>query len=120
MAEYIFQRDMSQASQLQQIRNRFRSTKDLHTYLADNCKFNHFKIITNVFLSKIDLDLILFHLGGYLLPKASKCKLVFLQAILYGQKKVLKQKEVPAKSIPHWPGLTVKNVYPQVYEWPNV
>jgi len=22
--------------------------------------------------------------------------------------------------VPHWPGLTVKNVYPQVYEWPNV
>ena len=54
------------------------------------------------------------------MPKASKCKLVFLQAILYGQKKVLKQKEVPAKSIPHWPGINVKNVYPQVYEWPNV
>ena len=90
MAEYIFQRDMSQASQLQQIRNRFRSTKDLHTYLADNCKFKLFKIITNVFLSKTDLNLILLHLGGYLLPKASKCKLVFLQAILYGQKKVLK------------------------------
>jgi hypothetical protein len=23
-------------------------------------------------------------IGGYLLPKASKCKLIFLQAILYG------------------------------------
>jgi len=22
--------------------------------------------------------------------------------------------------VPHWPGLTVKNVYPQVNEWPNV
>ena len=22
--------------------------------------------------------------------------------------------------MPHWPGLTVKNVYPQVHEWPNV
>ena len=29
-------------------------------------------------------------IGGYLLPKASKCKLIFLQAILYGQKKCLR------------------------------
>ena len=27
---------------------------------------------------------------------------------------------MPAKTVPHWPGLTVKNVYPQVWEWPNV
>ena len=54
------------------------------------------------------------------MPKASKCKLIFLQAILYGQKKCLRQKEVPAKTVPHWPGLTVKNVYPQVWDWPNV
>ena len=27
---------------------------------------------------------------------------------------------MPAKSVPHWPGLTVKNVYPQVHDWPNV
>jgi len=32
----------------------------------------------------------------------------------------LRQTEVPAKTVPHWPGLTVKNVYPQVNEWPNV
>ena len=40
MAEHIYQRELtSQASALQQIRTRFRSTKDLHTYLADNCKY---------------------------------------------------------------------------------
>lgn len=40
MAEHIYQRELtSQASQLQQIRTRFRSTKDLHTYLSDNCKY---------------------------------------------------------------------------------
>ena len=54
------------------------------------------------------------------MPKASKCKLIFLQAILYGQKKCLRQKEVPAKTVPHWPGLTVKNVYRQVWDWDNV
>ena len=59
MAEYIFQRDISQASQLQQIRNRFRSTKDLHTYLADNCKFYLYELISFDYLALI-LTLILF------------------------------------------------------------
>ena len=27
---------------------------------------------------------------------------------------------MPAKTVPHWPGLTVKNVYPQVWDWDNV
>jgi len=39
----------------------------------------------------IDTRLIIVLLiGGYLLPKASKCKLIFLQAILYGQKMCLR------------------------------
>ena len=51
-------------------------------------------------------------LGGYLLPKLSKCKLKYLQGILYGQKAALRQRDVPAKSVPNWPQLTVKNVLP--------
>ena len=27
---------------------------------------------------------------------------------------------MPAKTVPHWPGLTVKNVYRQVWDWDNV
>ena len=27
---------------------------------------------------------------------------------------------MPAKTVPHWPGLTVKNVLPQVYDMDNV
>ncbi len=59
-------------------------------------------------------------IGGFLLPKLSKCKLVFLQGILYGQKSALRQTDVPAKTVPNWPQLSVKIVLPQVYDWEGV
>lgn len=33
-----------------------------------------------------------------------------------GNKKVLKQKEVPARKMPNWPQLAVKIIYPQAIE----
>ena len=37
MAQQIFEHDVS-CAQLQEIRNRFKCTKDLHCYLTDHCK----------------------------------------------------------------------------------
>ena len=43
-------------------------------------------------------------------------RLRFLQQILQGKKKCLLQRDVPSRTVPSWPELSVKNVYPQVRE----
>ena len=43
-----------------------------------------------------------------------ECRLAYLQQILTGKKKCLKQSEVPMRNIPRWPQLSVKLMYPQI------
>ena len=54
------------------------------------------------------------------MPSLKQCRLAHIQAILSGQKKVLKQKDVPARIIPNWPQLAVKHVYDEAIKLPNV
>ena len=49
-----------------------------------------------------------------MLPSLKATRLQHLQDIMCQKKKVLKQKDVPARKIPHWPQLAVKLIYPQV------
>ena len=51
---------------------------------------------------------------GYLLPPLKATRLQHLQDIFAGRKRALRQKDVPARQLPHWPELAVKVVYPQV------
>ena len=44
------------------------------------------------------------------------CKLSFLQQIFAGKKKCLLQKDVPSTTVPHWPQLAVKEIYPKAVE----
>ena len=53
-------------------------------------------------------------LVGYLLPSLKATRLQHLQDIMCSKKKVLRQKDVPARKIPQWPQLAVKLIYPQV------
>ena len=69
---------------------RYKSVKDLHTYMTERL--------------------------GYLMPTLKNCRLSHIQDILYGKKKVLYQKDVPAKKIPGWPELSVKNCYSMIIE----
>ena len=64
---------------------RFKTAKDLWTYMTERL--------------------------GYLMPSLKNCRLKHCQDIMYGKKKVLLQKDVPAKRIPGWPELSVKNCY---------
>ena len=53
-------------------------------------------------------------LVGYLLPSLKATRLQHLQDIMCSKKKVLRQKDVPARKIPQWPQLAVKLIYTQV------
>ena len=48
---------------------------------------------------------------GYLLPSLKNCRHKHIMDILHKRKKVLLQKNVPAKKIPGWPELSVKRCY---------
>ena len=48
------------------------------------------------------------------MPPLKNCRLDFLQGILKGSKTALKATEVPARKVPHWPELALKNVYQQL------
>ena len=55
------------------------------------------------------------------MPPLKTCRLQFIQQILSNQKKVLLQKNVPTRTVPQWPQLGVKYVYPQaVVELPEL
>ena len=69
---------------------RYKSAKDLWTYMTERL--------------------------GYLMPSLKNCRLQHIQDILHKRKKVLLQKNVPAKKIPSWPELSVKNCYANVIE----
>ena len=69
---------------------RYKSAKDLWTYMTERL--------------------------GYLMPTLKNCRLKHIQDILYGRKKVLLQKDVPAKKIPSWGELSVKNCYENVIQ----
>ena len=51
---------------------------------------------------------------GFLMPDLKNCRLKHIQDILYGKKKVLFQKDVPAKKLPGWPELSVKANYAMI------
>ena len=69
---------------------RYKSAKDLWTYMTGRL--------------------------GYLMPSLKNCMLKHIQDILYSRKKVLQQKDVPAKKIPSLPELAVKNCYAMIIE----
>ena len=54
------------------------------------------------------------------MPSLKQCRLSHLQAILSNKKKVLLQKNVPARKVPNWPQLAVKHVYEPAKLLPNV
>lgn len=51
---------------------------------------------------------------GVLMPSLKATRLQFIQDIFAGNKKVLMQDEVPARYVPGWKELAVKDLYPQV------
>ena len=69
---------------------RYKSAKDLWTYMTERL--------------------------GYLMPSLKNTRLKHIQDILHKRKKVLLQKDVPAKKIPGWPELSVKNCYSTVIQ----
>ena len=71
-------------------KSRFRSTKDLWLYMTERLE--------------------------YLMPSCKHTRLDHIQAILQGKKKVLHQKDVPAKIVPMWPELSVKRCYQDAME----
>ena len=77
---------LSKEEKIRLIRMRYRSTKDLWTYMTERL--------------------------GYLLPTLKNCRHKHILDILYERKKVLLQKDVPAKKIPGWPELSVKRCLP--------
>ena len=79
---------LSQEEKLRLIMIRYKSAKDLHTYMTERL--------------------------GYLMPSLKNCRFAYIQDILYKRKKVLLQKDTPAKKVPMWPELSVKNCYPTV------
>ncbi len=40
-----------------------------------------------------------------------KVRLQHIQDVLTGRKRVIDSKDVPARRVPHWPELALKNVY---------
>lgn len=48
------------------------------------------------------------------MPPLKTTRLVFIQQILSNEKKVILQKDVPTRTVPQWPQLAVKYIYPQV------
>ena len=50
------------------------------------------------------------------MPSLKETRLQHIQDVLSGKKKVLRQKEVPARKMPNWPQLAVKIIYPQAIE----
>ena len=50
------------------------------------------------------------------MPPLKTTRLQFITQILSNQKKVILEKDVPTRTIPQWPQLAVKYVYPQVME----
>ena len=77
--------ELSQEEKIRLILLRFKSTKDLWTYMTERL--------------------------GYLLPSLKNCSHKHIMDILHKRKKVLLQKNVPAKKIPGWPELAVKRCY---------
>ena len=82
------------------IRQRYKSTKDLHTYMVERRKFYYHLFIFPFYL-----------IVGYLLPSLKQCRLSHIMAILTKRKKVLLLKDVSAKKTPSWPELSVKQCY---------
>jgi hypothetical protein len=76
---------LSQEEKIRLILLRYKSAKDLWTYMTERL--------------------------GYLMPSLKNCRLKHIQDILYKRKKVLLQKNVPAKKVPAWPELSVKQCY---------
>ena len=68
-------------------------------WIYSYCNWHHFSVLV-----------------GYYLPAIKHCRLRFLQQILQGKKKCLHQRDVPNWQIPHWPQLTVKIIFPQIFE----
>ena len=89
---------------IMQLRERYKSTKDLWWYMVNRCK----SILT--YLKSIN-NFICCHIVGYLMPSLKQVRLAFIQDILCGKKKALRAKEVPARHIPNWLELSVKNAY---------
>ena len=54
------------------------------------------------------------------MPSLKATRLSHIQDILSGRKKALLQRNVPAKIVPNWPELAVKNVYYQVLDYPGL
>jgi len=54
------------------------------------------------------------------MPSLKETRLAHIQAILSGKKKVLHAKDVPARAIPNWPQLAVKNVYDEAMQLSDV
>ena len=81
---------LSHDEKIRLIMMRYKSAKDLWTYMTERL--------------------------GYLMPSLKNCRLKHIQDILYQRKKVLLQKDVPAKKIPSWPELAVKNCYDMIKE----
>jgi hypothetical protein len=81
---------LSHDEKIRLIMMRYKSAKDLWTYMTERL--------------------------GYLMPSLKNCRLKHIQDILYQRKKVLLQKDVPAKKIPSWPELAVKNCYGMIKE----
>ena len=54
------------------------------------------------------------------LPKPQNCSIYHLQDILTDRKKYLSKKDVPQVTVPNWPELSLKKVWPKVRDLPTV
>ena len=81
---------LSREEKINLIMARFRTVKDLHTYMSERL--------------------------NYLLPPFKNTRLSHLQDILYKKKKVLLLSDVTAKKVPNWPELSLKRCFTMVTE----
>ena len=77
--------NLSRDEKIRLIMMRFKTVKDLHTYMSEHLNF--------------------------LLPPYKSTRLSHLQDILYEKKKVLLLSDVSAKKVPSWPELSLKRCF---------
>lgn len=95
-----------QRVQAQELLSRFRSKEDLYRYMVQQGKY------TTTFQRST--------LVGLFLPSMDGCKISFMKAILSDDKKALKSKDVHPIEIPNYPEISVKNLYDDAMNDPQV
>ena len=95
---------LSYEDKVQLIRERYKGSKDLHTYMVTKRKY--FFTLSNLILS---------HLVDYFLPDYKKCNSSYIVEVFKGKtKKHLKTTELCGKRPPDYNELKVKNCYHEI------